>query len=784
MRNLKSITFGTFLEKHVMTHKTLALVLALVFPIFAAAQKGTVRGFVYDKSSGQPVMFINVYANATDYGTTTNDQGYYSLQLPPGKYTIVSTQMGYDTATAEVELNPGQVINEKLFVSESSISLDAVEISADKQERQNEVRMSVQKITPKDIKAMPSVGGEPDLAQYLQVLPGVVFTGDQGGQLYIRGGSPIQNKVLMDGMIVYNPFHSIGLFSVFETDIIQTADVYTGGFGAEFGTRISSIMDIKIRDGNDKHMAGKVGVNSFGAKAILEGPLVARTDDNPTSVSYLLSAKTSYLDKTSGMFYPYVENEEGLPFSFTDLYGRLSFNGASGSKISVFGFNHRDRVNYTNSKLGWDSYGMGTKFTLIPTSTPLLMEGAINYTGYEIEQEELGRRRNSSIEGFNMRLDFSYFLPKDEIKYGVHIQGFSTDFSFRNTLNRLIQDQQSTTQLAGYVRYQFKRGKFVVDPSFRMQYYASLREFSPEPRLGIKFNATDNFRLKAAGGLFSQNLISANSDRDVVNLFNGMLTVPNNIQSSFEDRNGNVRDITSRLQYAYHAILGFEYDITNSILANVEGYYKYFPQLTELNRYRIFEGNPPNQPDILTRDFIVEDGEAYGLDFTLKWERKNIYVWAVYSVAYVDRWDGQRVYNTVFDRRHNMNFLVNYSFGKNSQWEVSGRWNFGSGFPFTQTQGFYERFDFTGNYDVDLTSAAGAQGIEYAPFNEGRLPTYHRLDLNLKRNWQISLNSELEANIGVTNAYNRENIFYFDRIQFERVNQLPFLPSAGMTLTF
>lgn len=767
-----------------MTYKYFPLVIVLLLPLLLTAQQGTVRGFVYDKATGQPMMFTNVFARGTDYGTTTNDQGYFSLQLPAGNYTIVSTQMGFDTASTTVELKPGQVINRKLYISESSIQLEGVEISAEKQERQNEVNMSVQKIKPKQIKAMPSVGGDPDLAQYLQVLPGVIFTGDQGGQLYVRGGSPIQNKVLMDGMILYNPFHSIGLFSVFETDIIQTADVYTGGFGAEYGTRISSVMDVKIRDGNDKYMQGKIGMNTFGAKAILEGPLVPRTEENPGSISYLLSAKTSYLNRTDDMFYPYIDNPEGLPFSFTDLYGKVSFNGASGSKMSIFGFNHMDRVDYSNSKLAWDQYGIGTKFTLIPTATPLLMEGVINYTGYEIQQDEVGRSRNSSIEGFNMQLDFSYFMPKDEVKYGLHIQGFSTDFSFRNTLNRLIQEQQNTTQIAGYVKYQFKRGKFVVDPGFRMQYYASIREFSPEPRLGIKFNATDDFRLKAAGGLYSQNLIQANSDRDVVNLFNGILTVPSNVQNEFETRNGDMRDVSSRLQYAYHAVLGVEYDISNSILLNVEGYYKYFPQLTELNRYRIFEGNPPGQPDRLTKDFIIEDGQAYGLDFNLKWERKNIYIWAVYSLAYVDRWDGEREYNPVFDRRHNANLVVNYSFGKNSQWEVSGRWNFGSGFPFTQTQGFYERFDFTSGYDIDMTAAAGERGIEYAPFNEGRLPTYHRLDLNLKRYWKISLNSELEANIGVTNAYNRENIFYFDRIQFERVNQLPFLPNAGLTLTF
>ena len=126
------------------------------------------------------------------------------------------------------------------------------------------------KITPKDLEMIPTIGGEADLAQYLQIVPGVVFTGDQGGQLYIRGGSPVQNKVLLDGMIVYSPFHSIGLFSVFDTDIIRNTDVYTGGFNAEYGGRISSIMDIKTRDGNKKTFEGKLSANTFGSKLLME----------------------------------------------------------------------------------------------------------------------------------------------------------------------------------------------------------------------------------------------------------------------------------------------------------------------------------------------------------------------------------------------------------------------------------------------------------------------------------------------------------------------------------
>src|SRR5690606_17209792 len=167
--------------------------------------------------------------------------------------------------------------------------------------------------------------GEPDLAQYLQILPGVVFTGDQGGQLYIRGGLPVQNKVLLDGLVVYNPFHSIGLFSVFDNDIMKSADVYSAGFNAEYGGRTSSIMDVSTRDGNKVHAGGKVSASTFGAKAMVEGPLIKLREDRGTSASYILSAKHSYLPQTSQVLYPYAK-AGGLPFYYTDIYGKASIN--------------------------------------------------------------------------------------------------------------------------------------------------------------------------------------------------------------------------------------------------------------------------------------------------------------------------------------------------------------------------------------------------------------------------------------------------------------------------
>src|ERR1035437_5545709 len=276
----------------------LSLVFCLLYNL-ACSQSGNIRGFVYTKDNGEPALFTSVFLKGTKIGANTDINGFFSItKIPAGTYTLMATYIGYDSANEVITVTANQIINKKYYLTKGTIQLQEVVLTAEQQSKKEDTKVSVQKIDPVMINKLPSVGA-PDIAQYLQVLPGVVFTGDQGGQLYIRGGSPVQNKVLLDGMIIYNPFHSIGLFSVFDNDIIKNADVYTGGFGAEYGGRTSSIMDITTRDGNKKRLSGKVSASTFGAKAMIEGPLKKLTEDGKTSSSFLFSAKTSYLPYTS-----------------------------------------------------------------------------------------------------------------------------------------------------------------------------------------------------------------------------------------------------------------------------------------------------------------------------------------------------------------------------------------------------------------------------------------------------------------------------------------------------
>jgi len=649
--------------------------------------------------------------------------------------------------------------------------------------------MSIETIRPSDLKRIPSFGGQPDLVQALQVLPGFVSTGDQGGQLYIRGGSPIQNKVLLDGMIVYNAFHSIGLFSVFDSDVVSNADVYTGAFSAKFGGRISSVMDITTRDGNKQRLSGKIGASPFGAKLLVEGPLM-RLNSEGTGISYILSLKHSYLEQTSKVLYDYVNRDgQGLPFNFTDGYGKISFSGGGGSKFSLFGFSFNDQVSYQAlSRLGWTNVGGGGNFVVVPSGSAILMNGHFAASRYDIALQEDGvPDRYSTVNGFNFGLDFKYILGEDDVQYGMEVVGLRTDFRTFNLLGVGVEQEENTTEFGGYVDYRIHRDRWIVQPSLRLQYYSSLAKFRPEPRLGIKYKWNERLRLKLAAGIYSQNIISSNSDRDVVNLFYGFLSGPSNLQRDLTTPNGDIREVRHSLQTANHLVMGFEYDLTEHFNLNVEGFLKDFTQLTNPNRNKLFEDNAENSdvPALLRKDFIVETGYAVGADIVLKYENRFTYLWLVYGIANVDRWDGFRWYDPVFDRTHNVNLVASQGLGKDGLWEVSARWNLGSGLPFTQTQGYYQPPNVADGIGSDYILANSPElGLQFAGLNEGRLPAYHRLDLSLRRDFKPTENQTLSLSVGVTNAYSRRNVFYINRITGERVDQLPFLPSVGLDWSF
>ncbi len=784
------------------------LTLFLLTSLSVYSQEYTVRGVLFNKENGEPMPYEKVRLmtmdSSTIAGAITDVDGLFSIaKVEVGNYIIKIESFGYETVTKNIEISKAKGISDFTFEMEKDKSIqdiEGVKVSGDLKRKQNEVLISQLKLDKKGLERIPSVGAENDIIAAFSVTPGVVTTGDQGGQLYVRGGTPIQNKILLDGMTIYNPFHSIGFFSIFETELVKNVDIYTGGFDAMYGGRISSVMDITYRDGNSKKFSGKVSASPFMAKAVLEGPI--KKKDGPGGVSYVFSAKHSLIDYSSSTIYPNInrdttlnsEGEQvvsaGMPFNFTDLYGKITIKGSGRSKVSFFGFSNNDNVNYDAANITWKQGGGGVNFLMVPSSSPLFIRGHVNGSSFSTQFNEIiavgdTLKRESSIGGFDLGFDFTYFLANEgEFNYGFSVNSFSTDFVTFSEVNRKIQLQNWSTEIGAYMNYRLVTTRWVIQPSFRAQAYASYGTVSLEPRFGMKYNVNEKFRIKASGGRYSQNFTSASSDKDVVNLFNGLLSAPTNVQDVFLNGFGNEKNPQNGLQYAWHGILGFEYDFTKKLSLNLEGYYKYFSQLSNINQNKIYDdvSEFEDKPDELKKDFLIEDGVSYGADLLLKYSSERLFLWTVYSYGKSTRWDGFQFYAPVFDRRHNVNLVGTYLFGKEKDLELSIRWNYGSGLPFTPTIGFYESLNFAGGVTTDITTE-NADDVTpiLGEFNSKRLPDYHRLDVTVKKKFTFKNQTVLEGTASVTNLYNRKNIFYINRITNEEILQFPILPSLGLS---
>ncbi len=771
----------------------------LVFLTFTSfSQDNTIRGFIYDKSNGEPMSFEKIKVLKIDSsiiaGAVTDLNGFFSIpKLAKGKYILKVDNFKFETIYSNVEIKDGKKIYDlkfELVVRENVKEFEEVKVSADSKTKRTEIGISKLKLDQKGLERIPSYGAENDIVGAFSVTPGVVTTGDQGGQLYVRGGTPIQNKVLLDGMTVYNPFHSIGFFSIFETELVKNVDIYTGGFESKYGGRISSVMDITYRDGNRQEFGGKVSASPFLAKLVLEGPIGKKTKDgSPRAGSYIFSAKHSLLDYTSKSLYPRINDGNGLPFNFTDLYGKVTFTADGGTKFSAFGFHNQDSVNYSVADLNWDASGGGINFLMVPSGSPIFIRGHVNGSNFQTTFAETALEpRYSKIGGFDLGFDFSVFLKNEsEMNYGFNLSGFNTQFVTYNEAKRKIEANNFTTEIGTYFNYRKVTNRWVIQAGMRVQVYASLNTISPEPRLGLKYNANENLRFKFSGGRFSQNFTSASSDKDVVNLFNGLLSAPTNVQEQFINEFQQMKETKNGLQYAWHAILGFEYDLGKNISVNVEGYYKYFSQLSNINQNKLYEDVAQFEQidDVFKKDFILESGQSYGVDFLVKYNKDRWFLWGVYSLGKNTRWDGFQEYFPVFDRRHNINLVGSYLFGKKKDYEFNVRWNLGSGLPFTPNAGFYQAETFQGGVTTDyVTNNPSSTATLLGSFNSQRLPAYHRLDITFKKQVKFKNKTTMELIASVTNVYGRNNIFYVNRVTGEEIYQFPILPSFGLSYKF
>ena len=732
--------------------------------IIASAQHvGFLKLLIFDKATGNPLPYPTVYVKEAKITTLANEDGLLTLRLPEGKYSIEIWATGYDTTTVEVDIKPGITKNIKVELVPKPIKLGVVTVRAKAIERKKTPAVSLYKITRKQLVRLP-VFGKPDIIQYLQTLPGVITTGDAGGKIFIRGGTPVQILTLLDGIPVYSLQHSVGFFSVIPTYAVGNVIFYAGGFPSEYGSRLSSVIDIRTRAVSRQPQA-ILHLNPVVSEAVFNLPI-------SQNAGFLIAGQLGYLDYTQRLLYRYVDSP-GLPYRLYDLLLKFEARSKAGNRISIFGFLFSDSILQPQLKYKWNNTGFGLRFVISPENTRFFLTGLLGYSQYNSIYQPGGfLPSQATLSTFHGEIHANYPFPDQTLKFGVQLTGAGTSLRFHTLYNTLITYQRYTSEIALYIKYRrLLADKMVIEPGLRAHFYASESIILPEPRLQIKWLITPSLRLKGAAGVYTQSLFTTTANYEATYLFVGYLNLP---EESIPFRG---KLLQQRIQTSADLIAGIEFEPSDWLFINLEAYRKWFIRLFSVNRYKIFPQDP---------NYMAETGWAHGIDAQIEIQHERFDARATYSLLLMKKQDQFITYTPWFARTHTINISIWAALDKASKWQAGIRWIFGSGLFFTPVGGFYPAYDFsagifsdpiTGNYDFSIL-------LDLSQYNAKTLPPYHRLDVSIERKFQISRQLTLTAFISIFNIYNRYNILFVNRVTGEILYQLPALPIAGLRLNF
>ena len=735
----------------------IALLLFITLPLAAQDTRGGVKGFVSDSASGERISLANIVIVGKGVGAASDHNGFYFIgNLNAGKITLRATTLGYRTIERDVEIQQGKILSLNFQLASTPIQMQGVEQVAERHTRYD-TEVSTQPIGTREIEIVPTIV-EKDLFRTISILPGVVATSDVSSQFYVRGGGGDQNLIVLDGMTIYNPFHALGIFSIFDADAIKEAEILKGGFPAQWGNRLSSVINIRTREGNKNRLAGKLSASLVSGKALLEGP-------TPWEGSWMVAGRKSFLDN---MLQKFVRTE--TPFDFYDLIARANHSTGENGRLSMHMLVSGDIIRPESTRepeYQWNNkaYGM-TWFQLLENK--YLLETSFSFSNFK---GELRPRANSEISPrlseisdayFNGNV--TYFQPTgDQFGAGFMFRFPSYHYSFTNSANyeRDVQDQGSETGI--WVKYKFKQfDPFSFELGVRSDIFAITSANSSdafEPRASVSWDITPLQALKFSYSRVHQRMFTITNEDDVVSLFETWLPIPSRQPSEQAD----------------HFILGLDGNIgyVQGLSFNLQAYYKKMSNLVEYNRDKVDASDP---------DFVRADGKSYGAEVFLELKNPIYYGWLAYTLSFTDRSVGTFTYAPRYDRRHNINIIAGVKPAEG--WDISVRWEFGSGLPFTQIMGFYDRLLFGGIFNGG--GYAGEKGIPYTLLgdkNRGRLPAYHRLDFNVAKTFPLGW-ARIIVEGSIINVYDRQNMFYYNQTTGERINMLPFLPTVNLKIEF
>lgn len=723
-------------------------------PVAAAAQQAAIQGIVTSSETGRPLEGVAVILETGGrqaYTTFTDRNGFYQIgRINPGTYSLRSEQLGYAQHEQVVSLPGGERVRASFRLEPVAVALGGIVVAP---ERGAAVRdLGRQRVTAADLRLVPVPAGSGDLASYLQTLPGVTTTGDRGGQLFVRGGTPAENLVLVDGIPIYQPFHILGFFSVFPEDLVSSVDFYAGGFGARYHGRTSSVLDVRLRDGDPKGHRAMGSVSPFLTEAVVEGPWEGG------GVKWLVSMRRSLIEETSGTL---LGTEQPLTFESQLLKVTSTSKEDDGCAALALRTSDRGRLDpeEKESHVGWENLLAGLRCLTVRGAH--LLEVSFSFTRSASAAVSRGSSElRSSVWRAQHDVHATSMVGSIPLYAGYHAYRESMDYD----LTELFGTQRRDRGIFGagaYVEAAVPVGSR-IDTRPGLVLTASPRP-GVEPRLRVSWEpfGRSSEMLQGALGLYRQNAVGMSDTRDVSSVFTAWMSAPDEMPLE-----------------ALHGMVGWQQTL-GGFRWSVEGYYKRLKEIPVPVWKAVAQ---------FTTELGRADGKVYGTDTRIEYTRPGFYGFVGYGYSWTryaasqpefSTWFGEPVqhYHPPHDRRHQVNAVTSFDI---AGVKASARWQFGTGLPFTRPMGFDEAFDYTKNLHDVRTTVGTTRLVLDKPFT-GRLPMMHRLDVSLERGFDLSL-GKLLVQAGVINAYDRRNMFYYDLFTGRRADQLPVSPYASVTL--
>lgn len=784
-----------------------------------AQEKFTISGYVEDEASGEKLLAVNIFDAKSQLGAITNTYGFYSLTLPKDSVVLAFSYVGYETKYLPVYLDRDIAINVKLS---NAVNLATVEVIADEVETIEErTEMSTVDIPVEQIKKIPALLGEVDVLKALQLLPGVQSGGEGQSGLYVRGGSPDQNLILLDGVPVYNASHLFGFFSVFNADAIKDVKLTKGGFPARYGGRLSSVIEINMKEGdmNEWHGSGSVGI--IASKLTVEGPI------KKGKTSMIVSGRRTYIDLlarpiikqgfkangsegNAGYFFHDINAKLNHKFSDKD---RLYFSVYTGKDEFYFRekFDKEDDKSESRFNLGWGNITSALRWNHLWTNK-LFSNTTITYSRYKFdtgaseddqfnngnfeERDKFSLNYLSGINDWTGKIDFDYYPnPNHYIKFGANITQhnfnpgrfdlniLSVDEIDTYELDTILgQDKISAQEIVAYIEDDMRIGEHLkINGGLHFSAFNVKDKFytSLQPRLSLRYLTDSKLALKASFATMRQY---------VQLLTNESAGFPTDLWLPTTKR--------VRPQNSWQAAIGAAKTFNKKYEVSIEAYYK---EMTDLLAYR--EGSSLFELNDWQERVTQGDGESYGVEFFVQKKKGRLTGWVGYTLSWTyrefeDLNFGKR-YPFKYDRRHDLSIVASYKIS--DRINIAGTWVFGTGNNITLANSRYFGGYPGAAYNSQFFNSNIFQAEYYEDRNNFRLKPYHRMDIGIDfvkkkkkytRTWSI----------GAYNVYNNRNPYFvnveesseFDdngnfvgrKRELKQINLFPVIPSISYRFEF